>query len=216
MPQARLFNLQGDEVAQVELSGEMFDVEPNLDLIHQALVYVDSQRAQSRGHTLTRSEISLTSAKFSRQKGLGRARHGARSAPLFVGGAKAHSPRGVQRKLRMPKKMRRKALAGVLTAQYRKGLLRFVDDLRPEKMNTRQMATALADLRCSRGRTLAIVSAEEYYDENLDLSTRNLPRFILRCAPHFNVRDVLAADHIIITQGALAELTPGGESDANN
>jgi len=216
MPRATVFNLRGDEIGQVELAGEMFDVEPNLDLIHQALVYVDSQRAQSRGHTLDRSEIRMTSGKIYRQKGLGRARHGARSAPLFVGGAKAHSPRGMRRKQRMPKKMRRKALAGALTAQLRKGLLRFVDDLRPEEINTRRMATALEDLRCSRGRILALVGAEEYFDENLDRSTRNLPRFVLRHAPHFNVRDVLAADHIIITQAALAEMNPGGETDADN
>lgn len=214
MPQAAVLNLQGEEIGQVELDATLFDVEPNMDLIHQALLYVDNQRAQLRGRTLTRAQVNRTGAKMTRQKGLGRARHGDRGAPTFVGGARAHAPKGERHRQRMPKKMRRRAVAGVLTAQFRKGLLRFVEDLRPEQISTRTMAEALENLRCSRGKILAVVSSEEYYNEALDRSCRNLPRFILRCAPHFNVRDLLAADHIIMSQGALAELKPGGGEDA--
>jgi large subunit ribosomal protein L4 len=212
MPQAAIQNLQGEEVGQVELDATLFDVEPNRDLIHQALLYVDNQRAQLRGITQTRAEVSRTGAKVYRQKGLGRARHGDRGAPTFVGGARAHAPKGERHRHSMPKKMRRLATAGVLTAQYRKGLMRFVADLHLEHTSTKLMAEALENLRCSRGRILAVVSKDEYYSEALDKSCRNLPRFILRCAPHFNVRDLLVADHIIMSQGALAELKSRGEA----
>ncbi|NLO73175.1 MAG: 50S ribosomal protein L4 [candidate division WS1 bacterium] len=214
MPQAAVLNLQGEEVKQIELDSTLFDVEPNLDLIHQALLYVDNQRAQPRGLTLSRSQVATTGAKMYRQKGLGRARHGDRGAPVFVGGARAHAPKGVRSRQRMPKKMRRKAVAGALTAQFRKGLLRFVEDFRPDEVSTRKMGEVLENLRCSRGKVLALVGQEEYYDDTLDQSCRNLPRFVLRCAPHVNVRDLLGADHIIVSQGALALMASGGEGDA--
>ena len=216
MPQAAVLNLRGEEVCQVELAPALFDVEPNLDLMHQALLYIENQRAHPRGITRTRSEICHSGNKMFRQKGTGRARHGDRSASTFVGGAKAHGPKGARRSLRMPKKMRRQAVAGALTAQYRKGLVRFVNDLRPAEINTRVMAEALESLRCSRGKVIAIVGPAEYYDESLCRSTHNLPRFTLRAAPHFNLRDLLVADHIIVTQGALALLAPGGEADAEH
>ena len=212
-------NLQGQEVGQIELAPALFDVEPNRDLMHQALLYVDNHRAQLRGITQSRSEVNVTGVKIYRQKGLGRARHKDRGAPTFVGGARAHAPKGERSRHRMPKKMRRQAVAGTLTAQFRKGLMRFVDDFRPGEVSTRGMADALEAMRCSRGKVLALVSVEEYYDEKLDKSCRNLPRFTLRCAPHMNVRDLLVADHIIVSQGALALMgasapAPGGEGDA--
>jgi large subunit ribosomal protein L4 len=215
MPQAAVWNIRGEQVAEIELAPGLFDVEPNRDLMHQALVYLDNQRAQLRGYTLGRSEVKVTGAKMYRQKGLGRARHGDRSAPLFVGGARAHGPKRARRRLRMPKKMRRKALACALTAQLRKGLVRFVDDLRPAEFGTKAMIAVLDNLRCSRGKRLAVVGPEEYYDERLDRSCSNLPDFVLRCAPHITVRDVLAADHIIMSQRALAMMTAGGEPDAD-
>ena len=236
MPQAAILNMAGEEVAQVELDAAIFDVEPNIDLMHQCVLYLDNQRAQMRGKTLTRAEVSRTGAKMFRQKGLGRARHGDRGAPIFVGGARAHAPKGVRHKLRMPRKMRRKALACALTAQLRKGLVKFVDDLRPATLGTKTMLAGLESIRCSRGKIIAVVGPEEYYDDRLDKSCRNLPRFILRLAPHINVRDVLNADHIIMSQSALVQLalvgaseptplppslqgsgvtTPGGETDAD-
>ena len=214
MPQAAMLNLQGEEVGQIELAATLFDVEPNHDLIHQALLYVDNNRAPVRGMTLDRSQVNVSGVKIYRQKGLGRARHGDKGAPTFVGGAKSFAPKGARRRHRMPKKMRRAAVAGVLTAQFRKGLMRFVDDLRPAEVNTRLMADALESLRCSRGKILALVGTEEYYNEALDKSCRNLPKFTLRCAPHMNVRDLLVADHIIVTRGALALMTSGGGTDA--
>lgn len=220
MPQAAILNMAGDEVAQVELDKALFDVEPNIDLMHQCVLYIDSQRSQLRGIAQSRSEVSRTGAKMFRQKGLGRARHGDRGAPTFVGGARAHSPKGVRAKHRMPKKMRRKALACALTAQLRKGLVRFVDDLRPPSLGTKAMIAGLEAIRCSRGKIMAVVGPEEYYDDVLDKSCRNLPKFVLRLAPHINVRDVLNSDHIIVSQGALAAMcaaeaiAAGGEAGA--
>ncbi len=219
MPQAAVMNMAGEEVTQVELDSRLFDVEPNIDLMHQAVLYVDNRRAQLRGYAKSRSEVVMSGAKVYRQKGLGRARHGDRAAATFVGGGRAHSPKRARARLRMPQKMRRKALACALTAQLRKGLVRFVDDLRPETLGTKGMRSGLEALRCSRGKTIAVVGPEEYYDDVLDKSCRNLPKFILRLAPHINVRDVLNADHIIMSQGALAQLAcgeaTGGEMDAD-
>ena len=210
MPQAAVLNMAGEEVAQVELDGGVFDVEPNIDLMHQAVLYIDNQRSQLRGYTLSRSEVARTSAKMYRQKGLGRARHGGRGAAGFVGGGRAHGPKRLRAKVRMPRKMRRRALACALTAQLRKGLVKFVVDLRPDALGTKAMVAGLEAFRCSRGKIIAVVGPEEYYDDVLDKSCRNLPKFILRLAPHINVRDVLNADHIIMSQGGLAQMATAG------
>lgn len=87
----------------------------NKPLLAQAIhVYRDRQHA-GNSKVKTRGEVSLTTAKWYRQKGTGRARHGAKSAPIFVGGGVAHGPKGVKRELYLPKKMKQKALASALS-----------------------------------------------------------------------------------------------------
>lgn len=84
-------------------------------LLNQAIHVYRARSHGGGGKTKTRSEINLTKSKWYRQKGTGRARHGAKSAPIFVGGSKAHGPTGEKRELTMPKKMRRKAKNIALT-----------------------------------------------------------------------------------------------------
>lgn len=91
---------------------------PNLDLLAQAIRVYENRLHTGRSKTKTRGEINLTTRKWYRQKGTGRARHGAQSAPIFVGGAKAHGPKGVKRVLKMPIKMRRQALKSAFSIKF--------------------------------------------------------------------------------------------------
>lgn len=215
MPQLAVCNMQGEKVREVKVADEMFGAPLHKDLIHQALITVDKKRKQHAGHTKTRAEITATSAKVYRQKGLGRARHGARSAPPFVGGAKAHGPRRQPGRVSMPKKMRRQALWSALSAQVADGRVVIVDDIKLDEIRTKSIVEMLAALKC-RGKVLMLLGEDEYLDEYLYKSSRNIGKLALREVPHFSVRDVLGADDIIITSQALQQIGPGGEEVADD
>lgn len=101
----------------------------NLDLLAQAIRVYQDRSHPGLSKVRTRSDVDLTTAKVWRQKGTGRARHGARSAPIFVGGGVAHGPKGVKRTLEMSQKMAKKAFLIALTLKAKKGNLVVVKDL---------------------------------------------------------------------------------------
>src|SRR5215475_13688542 len=124
---AKVINMAGDSVSEVELPAEIFDAKINVGLMHQ---YVLMQQANARLGTHNvkgRGEINRTHAKWYRQKGTGRARHGNRAAPLFVGGGRAHGPIPHKYTKHMPQKMRHAALRSALSALARDGQLVLVD-----------------------------------------------------------------------------------------
>ncbi len=213
MPTMAVNDMAGQKVDEIQLSEEWFAAPLHHDLIHQALVTVDRRRKQYAGRTKTRSEINLTKAKWYRQKGTGRARHGAQSAPIFVGGSKAHGPRGQRRRVKLPKKMRRKALQSALSAQVADGSVVIIDEIKVDEIRTKTVVAMLENLVCD-GNILVLLSEDEYLDQYIYLSSRNIPHLATREVPHFSVRDVLWANHIIITRQALAEMGAGGEADA--
>ncbi len=213
MPTMAVNDMAGRKVDEIQLSDEWFGAPLHHHLIHQALTAVDRKRKQYAGRTKTRSEINLTTAKWYRQKGTGRARHGARSAPIFVGGSKAHGPRGQRRRVKLPKKMRRKALQSALSAQVADGCVVVIDEIKVDEIRTKTVVAMLKDLECD-GKILVLLSEDEYLDQYIYLSARNIPHLVTREMPHFSVRDVLWANHIIITRQALAQMGAGGEIDA--
>lgn len=119
--------------------------EPNLDLLAQAIRVYENRLHTGKSKTKTRGEINLTTRKWYRQKGTGRARHGAQSAPIFVGGSKAHGPKGVKRELRMPTKMRRLALKTALSLKLSDGRISVLEGVSSIK-KTKKAAQALGGL----------------------------------------------------------------------
>lgn len=213
MPQLALYDTVGQKVGSVEADVDVFGAATNHDLIHQAVMVVDGQRKQKMGRAKSRGEVSMTGVKMYRQKGLGRARHGARSAPTFVGGGVAHPPQGNRRVLAMPKKARQRALYSVLSAMARRGKVLVIEGLSLEAPKTKVMV-ALLEAMHVQGRILLLGTRAEAMDENNFKSSRNIPGLVLRESPHFNTRDALWADYMIFTQGGLEALTGGGTADA--
>lgn len=213
MPQLSLYDTAGQRVGQVEGSDEVFAAPLNRDLLHQAVRVIEAQRTRKAGRAKTRGEVDRTTAKMYRQKGLGRARHGARSAPVFVGGGVAHPPKGNNRVLTMPKKARRKALFAALSDKARRGKVLILQELALTTPRTRDVVELLATMRV-QGKVILLVSAAEASNESNTKSVRNIPQLVLRESPHLNARDALWADYVVLTQGALQTLTGGGEADA--
>ncbi|MGD9495926.1 MAG: 50S ribosomal protein L4 [Armatimonadota bacterium] len=208
MPEVALFDRQGEKIGQVELADELFAAKVNHDLIHQAVVAVERAMCQDSARTLRRGEVDLTKAKWYRQKGTGRARHGAQSAPLFVGGGVAHGPRGPRRKPKLTRRMRRQALAAALSAKMHDGAITVVNEVSVDEISTAQFAAMLAKLGVE-GRTLMLLGSEEARDERLYKSGRNIPQLVMRESPHISVRDVLWAESIVISSAGLAALSEG-------
>lgn len=111
------YSAKGTKGQSMTVPNELFGQKENKELLAQAIHVYRSRLHLGTSKVQTRGEVSLTTKKWFRQKGTGRARHGAQSAPIFVGGGKAHGPKGVKRQLSLPKNMRRKALGLALSTK---------------------------------------------------------------------------------------------------
>jgi large subunit ribosomal protein L4 len=213
MPQLKLHNQAGEQVGEVEVPEMVFGAALNRDLIHQSLLVIDNQRLRKTGWAKRRGEVALTGAKMYRQKGLGRARHGSRSAPLFKGGGMAHPPRGDGRQLTLPRKVRRAALNGALSDMARRKRIKVIESLDLAEPKTRVMVELLAALGVE-GKIIVLATADEANSDSNYKSCRNVPQLVLRESPHINTRDVLWADYLVVTSGGLQALVGGGTDDA--
>jgi large subunit ribosomal protein L4 len=208
MPEVALYDRQGEKVGQVDLADDIFATDINEDLIHQAVVAVERAMCQDSARTLRRSEVRMTKAKWYRQKGTGRARHGAKSAPIFVGGGVAHGPSGPRRKPKLTRKMRRAALHSALSAKMDEGAVVVVDEVSMDDFSTRSFLDMLEGLNAD-GRILMLLGSDEARDEKVYKSGRNIQKLIMRESPHINARDVIWAETIVISQAGLAALSEG-------
>ncbi len=139
-----------------------YEVEPNVELLAQAVRVLVNRQHQGTAKTKTRGEIALTTQKWFRQKGTGRARHGARSAPIFVGGGKAHGPDGRKRVLKMGKKMSALALKSAISLKLKEKKVVIVKEVSSLK-KTKDAARLLAQVEGKRVlMLLSKTNAEKY------------------------------------------------------
>ncbi len=124
-------------------------VEPNMALVAQAVRVLDNRQHQGTSKTKRRGEINLTKQKWFRQKGTGRARHGAKSAPIFVGGGKAHGPDGKKRVLKLNKKMASLALKSTITLKLKNDKVAMVEGISNLK-KTKEAANLLSKIEAKR------------------------------------------------------------------
>lgn len=194
-----IYDMKGEKAGDVELHPDIFEAPINVPLMHQAF---ERQRANARlgtHKTQTRSEVSRTTRKWYRQKGTGRARHGSRSANLFVGGGVAHGPKVRDYSKRMPRKMRQAALRAALSAKAKDEEIVVVNALEMDVPKTKQMASTLQMLGAD-GKVLLLLPER---DEMVEKSARNLPDVSVLNANYLNVRDLLSHDKILITVDSL-------------
>ena len=192
-------NMSGKQVGTVDLPADIFEVEVNVGLMHQAYVRQMANARLGTHKVKSRGEIQLTKAKWYRQKGTGRARHGARSAPIFVGGGVAHGPKPRSYAKDMPRKMRREALRCALSALVADEQIIVVDDFTLDSAKTKAMADALQALV---GDNSALVLMADK-NETVERSIRNLPNARYLSASYLNVRDLLSHDRVVIPMAAL-------------
>lgn len=126
--EAIVYNKNGKEAGKIALNDKVFGVAWNADLVHQVATAMMSNRRAGTAHTKDRSEVSGTGKKPWRQKGTGRARHGSKRSPIWVGGGVAHGPRSDKNyEKKLTKKMKAKALMTLLSRKLKDGQILFVD-----------------------------------------------------------------------------------------
>ena len=192
-------NIAGEKVGEIELRDDIFGIEPNQPVMHQALVRQLANQRLGTHKTKSRGEVARTKAKWYRQKGTGRARHGSRNAPIFVGGGVAHGPKPRKYTKKMPRKMRRLALRSALSVKAAEDRIIVLDDIQFEAPKTRTMVDTLRNLNVASS---AVVLLPER-NENVERSANNLPEVKTLRAHYLNVRDLLKYDYLIMPTGAL-------------
>jgi len=192
-------NMAGEVVSERDLPDAVFGVEPNEDLMHQALVRQLANARQGTHSTKTRAEVSGGGRKPWRQKGLGRARHGSTRSPIWRGGGIAFGPKPRSYKQRLNKKMGRAALRSALSVKARDGEVTLVDALDLQTPRTKDLVLAFS--RLSLGESILVAVGEQ--NPNLDLASRNLSSVRVIRADYLNVRDLLTHEQLLLTGDAL-------------
>jgi large subunit ribosomal protein L4 len=186
----------------VDLPAEVFDVQVNIPLIHQVVVAQLAAARQGTHDAKTRGEVSGGGRKPYRQKGTGRARQGSTRAPQFAGGGVAHGPNPRNYEQRTPKKMKAAALRGALSDRARGGRLHVLPGFgEGEAPSTKSALSALASVVGAERRKVLIVL--ERNDDLTWKSLRNVGGVHLLVEDQLNTYDVLCADDIVFTEGAL-------------
>jgi large subunit ribosomal protein L4 len=198
-----VLNTTGEEVGEFELPADIFEAKVNRDLMHQALVRQLANARRGTHKAQTRAEVSRTTAKWYRQKGTGRARHGSRKAPIFVGGGVAHGPKLRSYEKDMPRKMRQAALRSALTVKAGSGDIVLLDAISLAEPKTKEMVGLVN--RVVGGYTALLLLAER--NENVEKSARNLTNVKTLRATYLNIRDLLGFNKIVIPLSALEVIT---------
>jgi len=200
-----VLNTNGKEVGELSLDEKVFGVEPNIHVMHLALRRQLNNARQGSACTKTRAEVSGGGRKPWKQKGTGRARAGSIRSPLFAGGGVSFGPKPRDYSFSMPQKARRLALKSALSA--RSEVLKVVKDFSGiTEPKTKLMVEALKALKVE-GKILIIADTKASENKFLELASRNLPNVRLLLPSNLNVKDLLEATNVIITQEAINEIT---------
>jgi large subunit ribosomal protein L4 len=194
----KVLKLDNSEAGEVELNDAIFGLEPRADLIQRVVVWQLAKRRGGNHKILTRAEVNRTKKKTGPQKGGGNARHGARSAPLYVGGAKAMGPVVHSHEFDLPKKVKALGLRHALSSKAKAGSIVVLDEAKASAVKTKDLAGRFGKM----GVTSALIIDGEF-DENFAMSARNLAKIAMLPAKGLNVYDIMRSDKLILTTAAL-------------
>ena len=194
--------LTAEKAGTIDLPDDIFGLEPRKDLLHRMVTWQLAKRRAGTRKTKTRGEINRTGAKWGRQKGLGRARHGDRKPGIFVGGAKAHGPKVRSHAIGMPKKMRALALKHALSAKVKDGALVVLESTEVAEPKTKTVKQSLDKL----GLANALIIDGREVNANFARAARNIPNIDVLPVQGINVYDILRRHHLVLTKAAVEAL----------
>ena len=193
-----VLNIQGDKVSQADLPDEIFDVPVKRSVLHQV---VKAQLAKKRSGTAkvkNRSEIRGSTRKLYRQKGTGRARRGDAKSPLLRGGGVVFGPHPRSYEQKITKKVRKLALKMALTCKHKEEELLVLDKMELAEIKTKDFCAAVDKLKVKN----ALIVIDQP-DNNLELSSRNVPGVKVMRTEGLNVYDILKYEKLVLLEGAI-------------
>lgn len=200
-----ILSTNGKKVGEIALNDSVFGVEPNLHVMHLALRRQLNNARQGSACTKTRAEVAGGGRKPWKQKGTGRARAGSIRSPLFAGGGVTFGPKPRDYSFSMPQKARQLALKSALSARS-ENLVVVKDFSEITEPKTKLMVKALSSLKVE-GKVLIIADTKAAENKYLELAARNIPSVRLILPSNLNVKDLLEAVNVVITEAAVNDIT---------
>ena len=202
MPKVALYNINGEQVGDVELSEQVFGITPNKAVLYDAILMQKASMRRGTHAVKNRSAVRGGGRKPWKQKGTGRARQGTIRAPQWKGGGVVFGPTPRSYAYKLPKKVRRLALKSALSLKVTNEEIFVLDQLQFAAPKTKDMVNLLDKLNA--GQKVLVVGSEE--DMNLYLSARNIPGVKFVQATGINVLDLVAYDKLVITKDAVSKV----------
>lgn len=190
-----------DKASEINLSKGIFDIEVSNDVILEVIRWQRAKRRAGTADVKNRSEIRCSRKKIYRQKGTGNARHGAKSAPIFVGGGVAFGPTPRSFEFKLNKKFRVKALKGALSMKVKAKTLKLVDKIDIPDISTKSVKQKLKQYYSSDKQKLLIVDVA--VGDKFSVSCHNLPNCKVLSANALNVYDLMKYDVVIMSVDAV-------------
>ncbi|MGI6143842.1 MAG: 50S ribosomal protein L4 [bacterium] len=202
MPKVAVYNIEGQQVGEIDLADTVFGVEVNEAAIKQVVDMQLANRRRGTSSTKSRGEVSGGGRKPWRQKGTGRARHGTIRSPLWRGGAITFGPKPRDYSFTVPRKLKRTALRSALSAKVAAGEFVVLEGLEFAEPRTRKMVEILQNLHIT-GKALVVTGLP---DVKVAKSARNIPGVKSLPANSLNVYDLLLYERLVLTKDAVAKV----------
>lgn len=201
MPKVALYNMEGANVGEIELSDAIFASEVNKNVLHQVVVNYLANQRQGTQSTKTRTEVRGGGIKPWRQKGTGRARQGSIRSPQWTGGGVALGPKPRDYRFSVNKKVRKLAFKSALAAKAQADEIIVIDGLKMDEIKTAKIASMLKALNADKA---LIVTAEN--DTNVYKSARNIKNVSVSCVDVLNTYEILKHDKFVVAKEAIAKI----------
>ena len=201
MSKVSVYNMEGQQVGEMELNDAVFGVEVNEHLVNQAVKLQLANNRQGTQSAKTRSEVSGGGRKPWKQKGTGHARQGSTRAPQWTGGGIVFAPKPRDYSFKMNKKEKRLALKSALTSRVQENKFIVVDTIKMDEIKTKTFVKALDNLKVSK----ALVVLNEN-DQNVIASAKNIPAVKTALTNTINVYDILKYNTVVATKAAVASI----------
>lgn len=201
MSKIDVLDREGNVVGDVDLDEDIFDIEPNEVVVHEAVVqYLANQRQGTRG-SKTRSEVRGGGRKPWRQKGTGRARAGTSRSPLWRGGGIIFAPKARDYHKKMNRKAKNLALRSVFSDKKQNDALVVIDKLEFEEPKTKEMIKVLDAIEAPKSLIVTPIK-----DKNVYYSSHNIPNSKATTVEELNVYDMLYYENLVLTRDALEKI----------
>ena len=196
------FKINGEKSGSIDLSDNIFALDPNSEIISTLVDWHKSNVIQSRPTTKNRSEVKGTTQKYGRQKGGGGARHGSKKANIFRSGGMAHNLRGKRSSQRLSKKFKSLALKHVLSSKLKNNEIVVFDDFKMTEIKTKNIKNVFDKLNIKS----ALVIEAQNHDENFILSSRNIKSIKYSNTLGVNAIDILKYEKFVMSKEAVSEI----------